>query len=591
MREVYKYIKTRRIQNLVYISVILITAFQSCQKELEIPLQGQYSTDVITYDANWVSAQLTAAYGMLDGNLDADDMWRAAASNWVYGEVASDNAYKGSEFGDQPIINNIERYAANANESRYYGYKWNAVFEGVARSNETIRGVRKGLEREEITTSESIQLEAEARFLRAHYHFEAKKMWGNIPYIDETVTTSQSNVGVDSWGAIETDFIFAVDNLKESSRFVGAANSWVAKAYLAKIYMYQLDYAEAKPLLDDIINSGPFSLTPKYSDNFNAETNNSVESIFAVQNTVGDGSAGDDNANWGDALNFPNGAPVGTSPTGSSCCGFFQPSQNLVNAYKTDASGLPLLETFNDVDVVNDDGIDSNDNFTPYTGELDPRLDWKVGRRGIDFNGWGIMPGQSWIRNQPNGGPYLQKVTLFRKSQFENGSIDAGLAWAPGVSSMNTNIIRFAEILLWRAEIMAAEGEGDLGVSLVDRVRIRAANPDDFVQELDINGKPTGNPAANYMINTYGNFANQDQAIKAVAHEYRIETALEGHRFFDLVRREVAAKVLSAYLNVEVTKRSHLNSASFIAGKSEHYPIPQTVISVSNGKIKQNKGY
>ncbi|WP_062053026.1 RagB/SusD family nutrient uptake outer membrane protein [Aquimarina longa] len=591
MKEVFIDIKTRRILILVYISVIVSIPFQSCQKELEIPLQGQYSTDVITYDANWVGSQLTAAYGMLDGNLDGDDMWRAAGSNWVYGEVASDNAYKGSEFGDQPIINNIERYAANSNESRYYGYKWNAVFEGVARSNEAIKGAKKGLERGELTPAESIQLEAEARFLRAHYHFEAKKMWDNIPYIDETVTVSQSNIDVDSWSAIEADFAFAVEKLAENSRFVGAANSWVARAYLAKVHMYQLDYTAAKPVLDAIINSGPYSLTPKYSDNFNAETNNNVESIFAIQNTVGDGSAGDDNANWGDALNFPNGAPVGTSPTGSSCCGFFQPSQNLVNAYKTDVSGLPLLDTFNDVDVVNDDGIASDASFTPYTGELDPRLDWKVGRRGIDYNGWGIMPGQAWIRNQPNGGPYLQKITLFRKSQFENGSIDAGLAWAPGVSSMNTNIIRFAEVLLWRAEIMAVKGEGDLGVALVDRIRTRAANPDDFVKELDANGKPTGNPAANYVIQPYGSFTSQEQAIKAVAHEYRIETALEGHRFFDLVRRGVADQVLSTYLNTEITKRSHLNSASFTAGKNERYPIPQTVISVSNGKIKQNEGY
>ncbi|WP_106792005.1 RagB/SusD family nutrient uptake outer membrane protein [Aquimarina sp. Aq78] len=589
MKKLFNYIEPKKIVLLLCISVLMITTFQSCKEELEIPLQGQFSSDVIVFDNNWVSSQLTAAYGMLDGNLDTSDPWRSAASNWIYGEVASDNAYKGSDPGDQTIIDNVEFYLPNSGEGRYYGYKWNSLFEGVARSNEAIRGVKAGLEAGDLTSAEANLFEAEARFLRAHYHFEAKKLWDNIPYVDETATESLSNENVDSWTLIEEDFKFAIAQLSDTSRFVGGANSWVAKAYLAKIHMYQLDYASAAPILDDVINAGPYSLAAKYSDNFNAASENSTESIFAVQNTVSDGSSQDDNGNWGEALNFPNGAPVGT--TGGACCGFYQPSQNLVNAYKTDATGLPMLDTFNDVDVTNDDGVASTDAFTPHTGELDPRLDWKVGRRGIDFNGWGIMPGQSWIRNPPNGGPYLQKISVFRQSQFNNASIDAPSAWAPGVSALNTNIIRFAEILLWRAEIMAVLGEGDLGVSLVDRVRMRAANSDDFVKELDADGVPTATPAANYVVGTYGAFSGQDQAIKAVAHEYRIETALEGHRFFDLVRRGNAAQVLNSYLSVEVTKRQHLTNASFTPGVNERYPIPQIVIAVSNGQLKQNNGY
>ena len=566
---------------------LIVTTFQSCNTELEVPLQGTFSADVIPYDVDWVTSQVTTAYGMLDGNLDQSDPWRSAASNWVYGEVSSDNAYKGSELSDQGIMNNVEWYSATADENNFYGYKWRALYEGVARANEAIRGVALGVEKGNLTDSEATALEAEARFLRAHYHFEAKKLWENIPYILETTTESQSNTG-DSWTPIEDDFKFAADNLSPTSRFTGGANSWSAKAYLAKVHMYQLDYTAAKPILNDVIDLGPYSLAPKYSDNFNSLTNNSTESVFAVQNTVGDGPAGDENGNWGDALNFPNGTPVGGA---GSCCGFFQPSQNLVNAYKTDASGLPLLDTFNDSDVTNDDGIPDEDPFTPYAGELDPRLDWKVGRRGIDMNGWGIIPGQSWIRDAANGGPYLQKVTVWRADQMGDNGIDAPNAWAGGVSSMNTNIIRYAEVLLWRAEIMAAEGEGDMGAALVDEVRSRAANSDDFYPEVDANGDDTGNDAANYVISTYGSFASQAEAIKAVAHEYRIETALEGHRFFDLVRRGDAASVLSTYLVEEKTKRGHLSSASFTPGKSERYPIPNQTIAVSNGQIVQNSGY
>ncbi len=588
MIKIFKFSNTKRIILAIGILLQIGIVFQSCKDELEVPLQGQLSEDVIVFDSSWVSSQLTAAYGMLDLNVSTSDPWRSDPSHWIYGEVSSDNAYKGSDPGDQPIIDNVEAYQALPTENSYYGFLWNAIFEGVARSNEAIRGAQTGLENGDLTAAESAQFVAEGRFLRAHYHFEAKKIWGKIPFIDETVTESQSNENVDSWGLIEADFQFAVDNLPETSRFVGAANSWTAKAYLAKTHMYQLDYAAATPVLDDVINAGPYSLTTNYSDNFNAATKNSSESIFAVQHTVADGAANDDNGNWGQALNFPNGAPVGT--TGGACCGFFQPSQNLVNAYKTDASGLPLLDTFNDVDVTNDDGVASDDPFTPYTGELDPRLDWKVGRRGIDFNGWGIMPGQSWIRNPANGGPYLQKISVFRQSQFEDATIDAPSAWAPAVSAINTNIIRFAEILLWRAEIMAAMGQGDLGASLVDRVRMRAANTDDFVKELDADGMPTATPAANYVINPYGTFSGQDQAIKAVAHEYRIETALEGHRFFDLARRGEAVNVITSYLSEESTKRTHLSSVSF-APRSVVYPIAQSVIDVSGGVIKQNDGY
>ncbi len=588
MKELIKYTTIKNVLIGALFSGMAIS-FQSCQDELEVPLQGEFSQDVIPYDSDWVSGQMTAAYGILDLNLDQADPWRYAPSNWLYGEVSSDNAYKGSEAGDQGVIDNMEFYNPSASESNYYGAKWNALFEGVARSNEAIRGANIGLERGNLTEAEATQFIAEARFLRAHYHFEAKKLWENIPYIDETVTVSQSNENVDSWTLIEEDFAYAAAQLAADSRIVGGANSWNAKAYLGKVHMYQLDYTAAAPVLDDVINNGPYSLNAKYSDNFNAETKNSSESIFAVQQSVDDGASQDDNGNWGDALNFPNGAPVGTD--GGACCGFFQPSQNLVNAYKTDASGLPLLDTFNDSDVTNDDGIPSEDDFTPYAGELDPRLDWKVGRRGIDFNGWGVMPGQSWIRSPSYGGPYLQKVTVFRKSQFENPSIDAPSAWAPGVSAMNTNIIRYAEVLLWRAEIMAATGEGDMGASLVDMIRMRAANAEDFVKALDADGEPTEDPAANYVVGLYGSFASQEQAIKAVAHEYRIETALEGHRFFDLVRRGVAAEVLTAYVAEEVTKRSHLNSASFTTGVNERYPIAQSVIGVSNGEIIQNTGY
>src|SRR5215210_615838 len=116
--------------------------------------------------------------------------------------------------------------------------------------------------------------------------------------------------------------------------------------------MFQDKYTQAKPLLENLIANGVTASGKKYAlvnfqDNFNAQTKNSAESVFACQMSVNDGSQL--NGNFGDVLNFPNGAGA---PGG--CCGFNNPSFNLANAYKTDANGLPLLDTWDNGTVVSD---------------------------------------------------------------------------------------------------------------------------------------------------------------------------------------------------------------------------------------------
>jgi len=583
----YRGFKKNRTMNKIYVLLLTIGILSSCNDELDVPLQGTISEDAVIFNESWVNTQVVAAYAALDRNADNSDVWRSAPSNWIYGEVAGDNAYKGSDPGDQPPINNVETYTP-LSTSAYLDYLWTTTFEGIARCNAALVGIATGLERGDLTMAEALPLQGEARFLRAHFHFEAKKIWNNIPYIDENATESQSNVGVDSWGLIEDDFIFAIENIGESSRDVGRASSWTAKAYLAKAHMYQLDYDAAEPLLTDVINNGPYALNAKYSDNFNFATNNSAESVFAVQYAVNDASSNGSTGNWGDILNWPQ-----TGDVGAGCCGFFQPSQNLVNAFKTDDDGLPLLDTFNDVDVTNDDGVSSDDDFTPYTGNLDPRLDWTVGRRGIDFQGWDVHPGQRWIRNPSNGGPYLQKKTIFRVDQTDAFSTNA---WSANVNAINVNLIRYSEVLLWAAEVAADSGDLGTAMMYVNMVRNRAANEEDFVKAInrtvdDETGAVTlevlDDPAANYVVAPYTDFPDMEYAMKAVNFERRIELAMEGHRFFDLVRQGRAESVLNAYLAVESTKRVHLNGASFTAG-SEYYPIPQTAIDLSGGALQQN---
>jgi hypothetical protein len=563
----------KKVIYLIFTAIIGLCT--SCENELDIPAQSAIAASSVPLNAEFIETQVVSVYAITDGNLDNGNVWRSAASNWVYGEVASDNAYKGSDPGDQQDIAAFERYQGFPSSS-FVDVKWRAVYEGISRANLAINAVNNGVAAGTLTEAQAKSFLGELRFLRAHFHFEAKKMWGNVPFIDETITESTTNLGVDVWSRVEEDFAFAVSNLSETATRVGGATSWSAKAYLAKAHMYQLDFPSAKPILDDVINNGPYALNVLFHDNFNADTENSLESVFAVQYSVNDASNDSSNGNWGDILNFPN-----TSPIGGGCCGFFQPSQNLVNAYKTDANGLPLLDTFNNEDVKNDQGISSDEPFTPYTGTLDPRLDWTVGRRGIPFLGWGDFPGRAWIRDQSNGGPYVQMKTVYSKDQ--EGSAGAIGTWG-GVNSINLNIIRFAEVLLWRAEIAAEEGDLETAKTLVNRVRERAANPLNFVRRND------GTPAANYVVGVYSSFTDKEMAIKAVDFEERIELALEGHRFFELVRKDKASQVLNAYLEVESTKRSHLMGASF-QPTAEVYPIPQDIINLSRGVLEQNPGY
>ena len=259
---------------------------------------------------------------------------------------------------------------------------------------------------------------------------------------------------------------------------VGRVNSWAAKAYLAKVYMYQDKFSQAKTLFDDVIANGvtsnglKYDLVPYYDDMFRGANDNHQESVWAYQAAAGTGSVL--NANPEFDLNFP----YNTGPAGpGNCCGFFQPSFTFVNAFRTDANGLPLLDkSYNDPSnrVKNDQGLQSADPFTPDDGNLDPRLDHTVGRRGIPYLDWQDHPGTAWIRNQPNGGPYSPKKYVYARS--EQGSFQDNSSWTPGYTGINFMIIRFADVLLMSAEADIEAGELESARAKVNRVRERAIN-------------------------------------------------------------------------------------------------------------------
>jgi starch-binding outer membrane protein, SusD/RagB family len=578
-----------------YIVILISGLFiHSCAKDYlnKDPL-GQLDEAAVA-NKRGVEKLLIGAYSMLDGIRGSRDQFESrpyyagAASNWIFGSICGSEAYKGSFENDQAEITSLEKFEGNPSHDAF-GVKWSVVYDGVQRANDVLRIMKKATD---ILPDDQKRIAAEARFLRAHYHFEAKKMWNKVPYIDESITYGNKNYFVPNeksiWPDIEADLTYALNNLQETpyGGAVGRATKFTAMAVLAKAYMFQQKYSQAGQLLEILINTGPFKLSD-YHKNFNPATRNGEETIFSVQVSVNDGSGGY-NGNFGDVLNFPSGLPS----TGFSCCGFFSPTQNLVNRFKTDSvTGLPDPDHFNETNVTSDEGVESADvSFVPYTGTLDPRLDWTVGRRGIPYLDWGIHPGKDWVFAQDDSGPFSPKKNVFYKNQ--EGLFTDRDFWSTGTTSNNINLIRLADVLLWAAEV-EVENSGDLNKArdYVNRVRARAADPSNWVRKAD------GSAAANYKVGLYETpWTNRDEARKAVRFERSLELAMEGHRFFDLVRWGIADIEIKTYLDKEKHRRKYLSDAVFIKGRNEYYPIPQTQIDLSTGpdgikKMKQNPGY
>jgi hypothetical protein len=580
----------KQVRYISLITAIVVMTFGlliACKKSFLEQKTIGVLTEAEAQGAKGARQFLTSTYAALKGQ-----GWEGGGYNWVYGSIVGGDANKGSDAGDQAAIVPIQQFTSDATNA-YYNIKWRALYEGIASANGTIR-IATALTDKDITATEKSQILAQARFLRGYYHFEAKKMWNNIPFVDETINTTNAKVSNSTdWTKIMADLDFARKNLPETFSEVGRVNKWAAEAFYAKALMFQKKYAEALPILTGVITNGKttkgikYALAPSFHDLFNASRENDpavrAESVFAYEASINDGSGGL-NANYDQILNFPyNGGPGG-------CCGFFQPSFELVNSFRTSAAGLPLLDGSYNIganQIKNDQGITSADPFTPDAGNLDPRLDWTVGRRGIPFLDWGPHPGQAWIRDQNNGGPYAPKKMSYYKSQA--GTLTDGTNWASGLTATNYKIMRFADVLLMAAEAEVEVGSLETARGYVNLIRTRAG-----VEKVKTAG---GADAATYVISTYTlPWVDKTTARNAVRFERKLELAMEGHRFFDLVRWDIADVAINAFLTYEKTKiPSGYGNATFTKGKNEYFPIPQRQIDleVSGGTsaLTQNPGY
>lgn len=565
---------------------IMIAAFittglvfsSSCKKALNYTPTGVLSSGDLT-SPTAIEGLVTAAYAAI-GN---GDMIGPIYSNWVYGSVRSDDAYKGGGgTGDVGEIDAMEHYnLVTPTMDAFVSRSWKNLFKSISRANVALRAVNSLSDAD--FPNKKTRL-AELRFLRAHSYFTMKLLYKNIPIFDETATAEDilkvsNNLSYEeSWNKIAADFQFAVDNLPELQKDAARATKYAAQAYLAKLRLYQAYEQDDKhkvtkinlarlqevvTLAQAVISSGKYSLSQDIANNFLPETENGPESVFAIQFTINDGtSAG--RLSYEDGLNYPHGAPQ------YGCCGFHAPSQNLVNAHTTDANGLPNFDTFNN-------GIaDLN------TATVDPRLDHTVGIDGHPYKYDPTKPfSNSWVRDP---GVYGN----FHSMRFQQAATSSSyFKLGPFMgTAKNYDILRYDDILLMQAEAYIELGQQDKALPIINQIRTRAGASTGKLKKAD------GTFASKYNIKTYPAAGwTKDFARKALQWERRLEFATEGARFFDLVRWGIAEPTLNAYIAVEKTRRPFLATAKFTTGRDEYLPIPQSEITFTKGLYKQNPGY
>jgi len=577
--------RMKNIKILLGITGITILGLTSCGKGfLEKNPQGQLIEEQVGIKKG-VEASLIGAYAILNGNVSGTwGNYSSAPSQWVFGEIISDNAHKGSIPTDQPDMNALVNFSPISSNDNL-PTMWQVYYEGVLRTNTTLKLLAEDQATGKTITGERAkQIEGEAKLLRAHYYFLLWRVFKNIPVIDENTPIEEAKTiknDQDVLPLIESDLKTAVANLPltKINNEAGRMDQNVAKSYLGKFYLYQKKYREALDLFKAVI-AGKDITTMPYQDNYDVLKENGPEAIMVSKHVINPDGSGD-NANVGDMLSGLNGGPVG-------CCGFYQPSIDLVNAYKVDANGLPLLDGSYRTNPYTSDILLTGKDLTDYqlntNLQFDPRLDYNVGRRGVMYLDYGVFPGDPWLRREdgqrPHAGPFSIIKTMIPKALFSGHTANDGAY----VTDLDVNIIRLADVILMAAECEVELNNLPEALKYVNAIRIRAS-------KLPAKLTDKGVPAAKYSVKPYPAFTDQDQARKAVRFERRLELAMEGHRFYDLVRWGIAKQVIESYSAFEGAILPTFKGITFTQNKNEIFPIPQVEINASMGNLKQNPGY
>lgn len=526
-------------------------AFSSCADFLDEKPYGEFTADQI--DETSIEGLMSAAYAGLEAHFFGNnESFTAPITNWVF-DVRSDDAYKGGGgISMEASIHQLEISNLTSDNPTNVN-KWKNGFYAISRVHKAMVGIIDS------KLDNKDPLLAELRLLRGHFYFDLIRIFERIPYLTENSEPNSVPANeftrAQIFDMIRGDFQFAWENLPETQSQAGRFNKYVAAAYMAKLCVETKDWDNAVKFADYVIGSNKYELYDNYLDMSKIEFNNKKESVMAVQFSTANNNA---HINWGNLLNttYSDGNLFGSGDD------FFLGSQNLVNAFRTDDKGLPYLDDFNSVDV-----------NQSYNGNVDPRLDFTVGRIGIPFRGYTYN--EKWCRAYDIYGEYSGKKGMIDPNSSE---MVEGFPW--GASSLNYCIIRYADVLLWKAEaLIESNKQLDEARKIINDIRAKAKRSvDAYYSPVDVDPMQV-----NYKVEAYPETGwSQDYARKALRMERRLELALEGHRWFDLVRWGEAVKVVNKFMREEEELRTYYKGAE-VTENEIYLAIPKDEVENSGG--------
>lgn len=531
----------------------------SCDDFLDLKPTGTFTEEQL--DDSSIEGLMASAYAGLEAHFFGNnESFAGPITNWVF-DVRSDDALKGGgditmeQYIHQLEVSNVTSDNAVALD------KWRNNYYAISRVHKAMNAI------ENSNIANKATYLGELKLLRAYFYFDLIRIFKQVPYFTENEDPNGKRADEYTrdqiFSFIKQDLVDAYSVLPEEQSQAGRFNKYVAAAVMAKVSAFTSNWSDVETYANYVIASNKYDFYDNYGDMSKIEFNNKKESIMAVQFSTANNNA---HINWSNLLNttYSEGALFGTGDD------FFLGSQNLVDAFATDNNGLPYLDGSDHYVKTTENG-DGN-----YDGNVDPRLDFTVGRLGMPFRGHTYN--KKWCRAYDIYGEYSGKKGLIDPSSPD---MVQGFPW--GASALNYCIIRYSDIVLLKAEALIEQNKQlDEARTLINDVRKKAQRSIDgnyTPQDLD----PFN---ANYNVGLYPSEGwTQEYARKAVRMERRLELAMEGNRWFDLLRWNTAVSTVNAYMQSE--KRYHTYYAGNSISEDElYFPVPYEEVNNSNGLYK-----